>query len=140
MADDLEDLRMWRVKAETGVVRRGTLEVGEPPIEEVKTNPQAEQSNANPHPGSPRAQESYEEEGQQQADRDIRVELVVLNRPAKLPVPLAKRNPPIHFVVEQQQRQQEHRGSTTPVHATPQCQHSSGVFNTRCLDVLRLVY
>jgi hypothetical protein len=70
-------------------------------------------------------------------DHDVRVELIVLNGPAKLPVPLAKRNPSIEFVVEQQ-RQQEHRSSATPVHAKPQCQHSA-VFSKHVVDVLRLV-
>jgi hypothetical protein len=67
------------VKAETGVVRRGILQVGQPPIEEVDTNPQAEQSNATPHPSSPRAQESCQEEGQQQADHDIRFSIHVVD-------------------------------------------------------------
>jgi hypothetical protein len=49
-------------------------------------------------------QEAAREEGQQQADHDVRVELIVLNGPAKLPVPLAKRNPLIDFAVEQQER------------------------------------
>jgi hypothetical protein len=66
---------------------------------------------------------------------DIRVELVVLNWPANLPVPLAERNPPIDFVVEQQQKQQKRRGSATSVHTTPQCQYLA-VFNTHAVSRL----
>ena len=90
------------VKAIAGIVCDRVLSVWDPPVKQVDDRRNRQQDGSNPHHGQPSAKKCHSEPCEQNTDDNVRIKLIVLRRPVKLPVPAPQRSPAEQDVIHAQ--------------------------------------
>ncbi len=126
-----KNLRALLVKMVAANVLRQATCVWNPPIEQVNYNPKSQEGCSSPHSNRPSGGKAPSEPEQQEADYQIRTELIVDHGEVELPVPLAQRYPTVDLVIEEESSHADTRELVETCHwLPPMCftgEWSSGV-------------